>query len=283
MERLGDMPPANTGNNFETSFMTNPIISKLGKVREAGESRDVATYGGIGIKTAFFLLLTVVGVFSFFTLHSFFGAGAGSVGAIEIGNNYFDLREIGILIAAGLITIFMPMLAWLIRGTIPCTGSLYAISQGYVLSFSANLYGGEYVQLVWLALGITILIVASMLTLYVTRTIKVDQKFYSVIKVLFITSIAASITFFICRFIPLTAPLVKYIENNAVLSIGGSVVFIIIAALFLLSDFDVIEKTVEHQLPKKYEWIAAFGLVFTIIWLYLKVLNLLTRMSNKRR
>jgi len=46
--------------------------------------------------------------------------------------------------------------------------------------------------------------------------------------------------------------------DNAAFSIGISILFIIIAALFLLSDFDAIEKTAEHQLPKKYEWTAGF-------------------------
>ncbi|WP_294466916.1 Bax inhibitor-1/YccA family protein [uncultured Ruminococcus sp.] len=65
-------------------------------------------------------------------------------------------------------------------------------------------------------------------------------------------------------------------------SIGFSVLGIITATLFLLTDFDTIEKNVENNLPKKYEWSAAFGLAFTVIWIYLKVLDLLLTLSKNK-
>ena len=61
---------------------------------------------------------------------------------------------------------------------------------------------------------------------------------------------------------------------------GGAIAGIIIASLFLLADFNTVQYIVENGLPKKYEWIAAFGLVFTIVWIYFKVLDLLARAKN---
>ena len=63
--------------------------------------------------------------------------------------------------------------------------------------------------------------------------------------------------------------------------LGLALNLICIAALFLLVDFDTIQTAVEKQLPRKYEWIAAFGLAFSVIWLFLKVLDLILKLTGK--
>ena len=59
-------------------------------------------------------------------------------------------------------------------------------------------------------------------------------------------------------------------------------VFIIIAAIFLVADFDGIEECVERKMDKSYEWMAAFGLAYTIIYLYFKIINLLVQNLCKK-
>jgi uncharacterized YccA/Bax inhibitor family protein len=71
--------------------------------------------------------------------------------------------------------------------------------------------------------------------------------------------------------------------QNAGLSIALDVIGVVIAALFLISDFSMIEDCVELGYPKEYEWSAAFGLVFTVIWVYLKILDLLMRFAGKSK
>ena len=73
----------------------------------------------------------------------------------------------------------------------------------------------------------------------------------------------------------------SFLRESPVFSIGLSVVYIVIACAFLLVDFDTIERSVENRLPKKYEWTAAFGLAYTIIYLFLKILNLLCKLTQK--
>ena len=63
--------------------------------------------------------------------------------------------------------------------------------------------------------------------------------------------------------------------NNPAFSIILSIVFVIIAALFMLVDFDTIERCVENKMDKKYEWMAAWGLAYTILYIYFKVLRIL--------
>ena len=100
---------------------------------------------------------------------------------------------------------------------------------------------------------------------------------------LFVTVIAASLLTFVATLIPFTRQIALAITNNFVISIITSVIFIIIAALFLICDFDTIDHVVSDKLPKKYEWQAAFGLAFTVIWLYLKVLDIIITIAGKNK
>lgn len=70
--------------------------------------------------------------------------------------------------------------------------------------------------------------------------------------------------------------------GNPIFDIAMSVIFIIIAALFLISDFQIIRETVENQRPKEYERSVSFGLAFTVIWLNFKVLDLLIRIYDAK-
>ncbi|MDD3337433.1 MAG: Bax inhibitor-1/YccA family protein [Lachnospiraceae bacterium] len=267
------MNSAAQNSGFASYRMTNPVIRKLGKVQERAEGgAKAASYAGIAKKTAFFLLMTIVGVAAFFVVKGKYPY-----------TNINDMGPIMLLavLGTGLLTLITPMLAWLIRPTIPVTGTLYCLSQGFILSFVCDYTGAQYTKLAWMALLITIVIVAVMLFLYCKRIIRITKKFNAVLKTLFFTSIFSSIGIAVLGFIPATAGLAQYIMGNPAISIVSGVVFVIIAALFLLSDFDAIEVTVEKSLPKKYEWAAAYGLVFTVIWLYLKVLSLLSSASNK--
>ena len=72
------------------------------------------------------------------------------------------------------------------------------------------------------------------------------------------------------------------INNASMMSIGFSVFVIIIAAMNLVVDFDFIEEGAEKGAPKYMEWFGAFGLMVTLIWLYLEILRLLAKMNSRR-
>ena len=76
---------------------------------------------------------------------------------------------------------------------------------------------------------------------------------------------------------------VPYIHGSGPVGIGFSLFVIGIGALCLVADFDFIEKGVERGAPKQLEWRAAFGLMITLIWLYLEVLRLLAKVALSRR
>ena len=70
--------------------------------------------------------------------------------------------------------------------------------------------------------------------------------------------------------------------NASMMSIGFSLFIVVIASLNLVMDFDFIEQGAENGAPKYMEWYAAFGLLVTLIWLYLEILNLLGKLSSRK-
>jgi uncharacterized YccA/Bax inhibitor family protein len=74
---------------------------------------------------------------------------------------------------------------------------------------------------------------------------------------------------------------IAFLHEGSALGIGFSVFVIVIAALNLVLDFDFIEKGAEHGAPKYMEWYGAFGLIVTLVWLYLEILRLLSKLRSR--
>ena len=70
--------------------------------------------------------------------------------------------------------------------------------------------------------------------------------------------------------------------NSSLVSIGFSIFVVVIASLNLVLDFDFIEAGAENGAPKYMEWYGAFGLLITLVWLYLEILKLLAKMQSRR-
>ena len=256
-------------------FYTNPMIRKITRIEE--KSADCATYSSIGNKCAFFMAMVIVGVLLLIGLQMI----NPSTIVMEDGSAVtISTAALLATIPFGLFFIIMPFIAMLIKKTIPVTGTLYCMSVGYCISLMAQLFA-EYRDAISLALIITIAIVAVMAQVYSRGWIKVDDKFRSIMKILFFTSIASGLLMLVAYFIPQLRGIVMFVAENPELSLAGSVVYVVIASLFLLVDFDAIQNAVEGKMPRKYEWIAAFGLAFSVIWLFLKVLDLILKMTGK--
>ena len=281
MARLSADHSANTKTK-SSILASNPVMRRLDKVDEYAEV-NTATYGGITAKTVYFLLFTVVGIILQQILAKYLAVGQ----QFEINYKGFQAslytRETIALVACVILAIVFQLLAFFAKRTTPVTGALYCVTQGYFIAFLLFriLQGYEYLGL--LALAITLVIILTMAILYTTGVIRVTKKFKMVMMTLFITVIGVSILMLIGSFIPFTRDLVAQIRNNFAISLIFSIIFIIIAALFLICDFATIDHVVKDKLPKKYEWQAAFGLAFTVIWLYLKVLDLLLTIFGKNK
>ena len=272
-------------NNSLFSNLANPVIRKLAKNGEYN-SDNICTYGGIIGKTIYFLIVTVIGVLLCFILHNLFMNGtAGSVyhwedterGIYDLTINTIELVILGIAV---LISIITPFLAWLIRPTIPVTGTLYSLAQGIFIGYITVALASQYKFISLLAMIITLSLVAVMLFIYAKRIIKVTARFRGIICAMFFGVVLAGIIYFILNLIPAVRNSdvfsgISTALNQPVISVGISIIFVILACLFMLADFDTIERCVENGMDKKYEWMAAWGLAYTVLYIYFKILRIL--------
>lgn len=160
----------------------------------------------------------------------------------------------------------------------PVTAPVYSLLEGLALgSISAVLelrYPGIAMQSVGLTFG-TLLI---LLLAYRSGLIPVTQKFRMGI----VAATGAIMLLYIAEFVlGFFGIHFSSINGNGMIGIGFSVVVVIIAALNLVLDFDFIESGVRAQAPKYMEWYGAFGLMVTLVWLYIEILNLLAKVRSR--
>jgi uncharacterized YccA/Bax inhibitor family protein len=152
------------------------------------------------------------------------------------------------------------------------------ISAFYNFAFKGAATAGTTGGIVMQAVGLTFGVVIAMFLLYRFRVIKATEKFKSII----FTATAGIAIFYllamVLRMFHIDMPL---IHSSGTMGIVFSLVVVAIAALNLILDFDMIEKGVEMGAPKYMEWYGAFGLLVTIVWLYLEILRLLAKLNSR--
>ena len=267
-----------------TLLRPNPVLRRLSKAEDRAVT-GAATYTGIASKTCFFLALTMLGMIAQLLVASAFANAPVWQSFTFYGKFTVDLTLTETVIAGAVLLggFAAEMLGIFVRKTVPVTGSLYAASQGYVISFLVFkvLKGYEYLGLE--ALLLTIAVIAAMSWLYTSGRIRVNGKFRTVLFSLLIGSVVFGVFTLLGSLVPFTRPFVQGIFANPALAIGLDVLGIVLASLFLVSDFSMIDTCVKEGYAKEYEWTAAFGLVFTVIWLYLKILELIIRIAGNSK
>jgi uncharacterized YccA/Bax inhibitor family protein len=160
---------------------------------------------------------------------------------------------------------------------------VYALLEGVFLgAVSAtynNVFGKTHPGIVTQAVLLTFGVVVAMYVLYRFRIIKVTEKVRSII---FIATAGIAIFYLISIVLSLFHLQIGFINDSSPLGIGFSLFVVVIAALNLLLDFDMIEQGVAAGAPKYMEWYGAFGLLVTIVWLYLEILRLLSKLGDRR-
>jgi uncharacterized YccA/Bax inhibitor family protein len=188
--------------------------------------------------------------------------------------NYVWVGSIGGFIVA-LITIYKKEWA-------PVTVPIYAVLEGLALGGISKLYAEMFEPgIVPQAISLTLGILIALLFAYKTKIIKVTENFkLGVFAATMGLLIVYLISYFMSVFGGTGLPIMNP-ANASVLSIGFSIFVIVIASLNLVMDFDFIEKGVENGAPKYMEWYSAFGLLVTLIWLYVEILRLLAKLSSR--
>ncbi|MDN7225668.1 Bax inhibitor-1/YccA family protein [Planococcus liqunii] len=170
-----------------------------------------------------------------------------------------------------MVTIFMPKAA-------PFTAPLYALLEGLFIGAISAQYEVQYGGIVFQAVLLTIGVLLSLLLAYKSGFIKVTQNFR-------LGVVAATGAIFVVYLISFVGSFfgfnIPHLHESTPLGIIISIVIVIIAALNLVLDFDYIEKASEKRVPKYFEWYGAFGLLVTLVWLYLEILRLLAKLRDR--
>lgn len=156
---------------------------------------------------------------------------------------------------------------------------LYAILEGLFVGSVSAIYNYTYPGLPMQAVALTLLVTLVMYLIYRYRIIKVTGKFKTIV----IMATSAIMLFYLVQwlFVAFSGhPLTGFTNAATPLGIGFSVLVTVLAALNLLLNFDVIEKGVELGASKYMEWYCSFGLLVTIVWLYLEILRLLSKFQR---
>jgi uncharacterized YccA/Bax inhibitor family protein len=158
------------------------------------------------------------------------------------------------------------------------TGSLYAIAEGLFLGGLSAMYEAQFNGIVLQAVLLTAGVLFALLAAYSMRLIKATENFKLGVAAatggIFLVYLATWILGFFGIQIP-------WIHESGMMGIGFSVFVVVIAALNLVLDFDFIEQGCEQGAPKHMEWFAAFGLLVTLVWLYLEILRLLSKLARR--
>lgn len=155
----------------------------------------------------------------------------------------------------------------------------YAILEGLFVGSISAMYNYTYPGLPMQAVALTLLVTLVMFLIYRYRIIKVTGQFRTII----VVATAAIGVFYLVQLISYAisgSPLAGFTNAATPLGIGFSILVVALAALNLLLNFDTIEKGVELRAAKYMEWYSAFGLLVTIVWLYLEILRLLSKLNR---
>ena len=165
----------------------------------------------------------------------------------------------------------------------PYLAPLYALLEGLFVGAISAMYNGAFGErapnIVINAVGLTFGVAIAMYLLYSFRIIKATEKFKSVV----ITATVGIALFYVLVWVLRMFGFdnMPFLHEGSIFGIIFSLFVVTIAALNLILDFDMIEKGSEMGAPKYMEWYGAFGLMVTIVWLYIEILRLLSKISGR--
>jgi len=160
----------------------------------------------------------------------------------------------------------------------PYLAVLYAGLEGLALGGLSALMDSIYPGIAIEALLLTFGILAVLLVVYTTRLIKVTENF----KLMIVAATGGIALYYVLSIVlGLFGIAVPLIHDNSWLGIAFTLGVVIIASLNLVVDFDFIEQGVERRAPKYMEWYGAFGILVTLVWLYVELLRLLSKLRSR--
>ena len=161
----------------------------------------------------------------------------------------------------------------------PVTAPIYAVLEGLVIGGISAVFNARWNGIVLQAGMLTFGTLFAMLAAYRTGLIRATEKFK-------LGVVAATggicLMYFVSMILSMFHVNMSFMNGGGLFSIGISVFVVIIAALNLVLNFDLIQQGAQLGAPKYLEWYAGFSLLVTLVWLYLEILNLLAKLNSRR-
>ena len=241
--------------------MANPVLTRQFDTSQEQRSAsppiidtgDVMTMSSVTRQTGFLFLLLL--------------------GAAVYGWNTASVETLGTIFWVSLIVALVVLIATMAKPEwARFTAPVYAIAEGVLVGAISKIYSEVWDGIVLQAVLATFAVVVAMLVLYANRVIKVTQRLRSTIM---LATAGVFLFYLVSIGLSLFGVNIPFVWDGGPISILLSLVIVAIAAFNLLLDFDIIERGVRSGAPGWMSWFAAFGLMVTIVWLYLEILRLL--------
>lgn len=238
---------------METS---NPLLRRSLDLADVRESSSMNLEGVVN-KSGILLLLCI-------------GAGAFS---------WTNPEYQGVFVLGGVLGGFIAFLVGMFKpSTSPFTAPTYAIMEGLALGALSQMLDARFHGIVGNAVLLTFSVLALMLTLYVTRIIRVTDRLMMGI---FMATASIAVVYLVDIVLRLFGVQMPFLHDTGPVGIGISLLIVGIAAFNLLVDFAVIERNVRAGAPKYMEWYCGMALLVTLVWLYLELLRLLSKLRSR--
>ena len=242
---------------------SNPTLNDKVFERAGYGTGDVMTINGTVNKVGILLLLVLVPAAWMWN---------------QVATAWEPSQAMGIAIMGAIGGFVMALITMFKKTWAPVTAPLYAVLEGLFLGGISAAYNIQFQGLPMQAVALTFGTLGVLLLAYRTGVVKATENFKmgvvaatGGIAMLYLVSI-------VMGFFGASIP---FIHESGLMGIGFSLFVVVIAALNLVLDFDFIEKGSEMGAPKYMEWYAAFGLLVTLVWLYLEILRLLAKLQSR--
>lgn len=246
---------------------TNPVLSRLAEAARDTLSTtargDVMTRAGTAGKSI--VLLVLCAFSASFTWTQVAG-----------GNTAIVMPA---LLVGGLGGFIMAMVVSFKPNTAPITAPIYAVLEGLVLGAISALFNARYAGLPQQAVLLTFAVALGVFTLYRMNILKATEGFRRMVVG---ATIGIAVFYLVNIVLTMFGVNMGYTMSSSPIAIGINLVIAGVAAMNLVLNFDDIDQAVRMGAPKRMEWYGAFGLMVTLVWLYLELLRLLARMQGRR-
>ena len=246
---------------------TNPVLSRLAEAARGTLATtvrgDAMTRAGTAGKAAALLALCAFSA-------SFTWAQVAS------GNTAILMPA---MLVGGLGGFIMAMVVSFKPNTAPITAPIYAVLEGLILGAISALYNARFAGLPQQAVLLTFAVALGVFTLYRLNILKATAGFRRMIVG---ATIGIAVFYLVNLVLSLFHVNLGYTMSSSPIAIGINLVIAAVAAMNLVLNFDDIDEAVRMGAPKRMEWYGAFGLMVTLVWLYLELLRLLSRLQGRR-